>query len=57
MIDAALLSQILAKLRKHDDAYPFLKPVEWKKLGLDDYPEIVKQPMDLQTIGVSFLAV
>ena len=25
--------------------------MDWKNLGLPDYPRIVKKPMDLQTVG------
>jgi len=28
----------------------FLTPVEWEELGLTDYPDIIKQPMDLSTV-------
>ena len=28
----------------------FARPVDWKKLGLNDYPEIVKNPMDITTL-------
>ena len=31
---------------------PFLLPVDWKAWGLDDYPTIVKQPMDLSKVDV-----
>lgn len=34
---------------------PFREPVAWKEWGLDDYPKIIKQPMDLGTIGVCIL--
>ena len=37
-------------LFKHDFAWPFRKPVDWKKLNLPTYPDIVKHPMDLSTI-------
>lgn len=30
----------------------FLEPVDWKGLGLTDYPIVIKQPMDLGTIKV-----
>lgn len=30
----------------------FLQPVDWKALGLEDYPIVIKQPMDLGTINV-----
>lgn len=52
VVDNGLLTQVLARLRKRDEAYIFLKPVEWKKLGLSDYLEIIEHPMDLQTLGV-----
>ncbi len=29
---------------------PFLEPVAWKDLELIDYPQIVKNPMDLGTV-------
>ena len=31
---------------------PFQSPVPWREWGLDDYPRIIKQPMDLGTIAV-----
>jgi hypothetical protein len=34
-------------------AWPFLKPVEAEKLGLHDYHDIIKKPMDLGTVKVS----
>ena len=30
----------------------FLYPVPWKEWNLQDYPEIVKEPMDLTTVKV-----
>jgi len=32
------------------DAEPFRVPVEWKALGLYDYPQIIAEPMDLGTV-------
>jgi hypothetical protein len=29
---------------------PFREPVDWKGLGLYDYPQIIKKPMDLGTV-------
>jgi hypothetical protein len=29
---------------------PFLEPVDWRGLGLTDYPTIVTTPMDLGTV-------
>ncbi len=43
--------KMLASLKKCPDAGPFLFPVDWKALGLRDYPNIVKQPMDLSTVA------
>eukprot|EP00567_Pseudictyota_dubia_P016764 CAMPEP_0197462860 /NCGR_PEP_ID=MMETSP1175-20131217/60214_1 /TAXON_ID=1003142 /ORGANISM="Triceratium dubium, Strain CCMP147" /LENGTH=212 /DNA_ID=CAMNT_0042998465 /DNA_START=43 /DNA_END=677 /DNA_ORIENTATION=+ len=40
---AKLVAQIYAK----SDAEPFREPVDWKSLGLFDYPQIIKKPMDL----------
>ncbi|TRY52785.1 Bromodomain containing protein [Cryptosporidium tyzzeri] len=44
-------SEVLLQLKELQDSEAFLEPVNWKKLGLDDYPDIVKNPMDLKTIG------
>ena len=41
---------ILKVLMKRREAGPFKEPVDWKKLQLPDYPQIVKHPMDLGTI-------
>ena len=39
--------------KKHQTyAWPFYKPVDADLLGLHDYHEIIKRPMDLQTIRV-----
>ena len=35
---------------KHKYVFPFLEPVDWKGLELDDYPKIIKNPIDLGTI-------
>ena len=31
-------------------SYEFREPVAWKELGLTDYPEIIKKPMDLRSV-------
>jgi hypothetical protein len=41
---------ILAKLKKHPSAEPFLQPVDPVALGIPDYPKIVKEPVDLSLI-------
>ena len=38
-------------MEKEEEAYDFLAPVDFKALGLDDYPHIIKNPIDLGTIG------
>jgi len=43
----ALMKNIL----KRNQAVHFSKPVEWKKMGLHDYPRLIKQPMDLSTVA------
>jgi hypothetical protein len=42
---------ILSKIKEAEDVDAFLEPVDWKGLGLDDYPEVVKHPMDLKTLS------
>ena len=41
---------LVTHLEKQHDAAEFLKPVDFKALGLDDYPLIIKHPMDLSTV-------
>ncbi|KAJ1680356.1 hypothetical protein EV182_000138 [Spiromyces aspiralis] len=41
---------MVRSLKKHRDAGPFLQPVDPIKLNIPDYPEIIKQPMDLSTV-------
>ena len=37
--------------KTHDQyAFPFLAPVDWVALGIPQYPQLIKQPMDLGTI-------
>jgi len=43
--------RILNALKKNPNAYIFLEPVDWKGLGLSDYLKVVKNPMDLGTVG------
>lgn len=47
----SVLKELLSK--KHAGyAWPFYKPVDATTLGLHDYHDIIKQPMDLSTIKV-----
>lgn len=48
---SGVLKELLSK--KHAAyAWPFYKPVDALSLGLHDYHDIIKQPMDLSTIKV-----
>lgn len=48
---AGLVQEMLSK--KHAAcAWPFYKPVDVDALGLHDYHDIIKHPMDLSTIKV-----
>jgi bromodomain-containing factor 1 len=42
---------ILKGLKRHRDGTPFLIPVDPVALGIPDYPNIIKNPMDLSTIS------
>lgn len=41
---------ILTRLKRNSNAGPFLKPVDPVALGIPDYPEKIKEPMDISTI-------
>lgn len=43
----AQMSKLLASFYAKTDAEPFREAVDWKGLGLYDYPQIIKNPMDL----------
>eukprot|EP00656_Telonema_subtile_P050720 TRINITY_DN6646_c0_g1_i2.p1 TRINITY_DN6646_c0_g1~~TRINITY_DN6646_c0_g1_i2.p1 ORF type:complete len:324 (+),score=107.78 TRINITY_DN6646_c0_g1_i2:178-1149(+) len=47
---ARTCKKILKAVQDHPESYPFLQPVDWKKLGIPDYPKIVKKPMDLSRV-------
>lgn len=51
---AAMLKLVYAFLGRPESS-PFSEPVDWKNLGLMDYPSLVKKPMDLGTIRVGRL--
>lgn len=48
--DHPKLLNLLQQLEKEPNAAPFIEPVDWKALDLQDYPKIVKKPMDISTI-------
>ena len=41
---------LLDRIRKLAYSKPFLLPVDWKALNIPKYPQIIKKPMDLQTV-------
>ena len=44
------LMKIINAFLSRPDIGPFREPVDWRGLGLDDYPKIVKHRMDLGTV-------
>ncbi|CAM6088210.1 unnamed protein product [Calypogeia fissa] len=44
------LGTVLRQITQHKWAWPFMEPVDVQGLGLNDYYEIIKKPMDLGTI-------
>ena len=48
--DHTRLKECLNNIEEEPKSYEFREPVAWKELGLTDYPEIIKKPMDLGTI-------
>eukprot|EP00962_Isochrysis_galbana_P028052 scaffold8849_cov101-Isochrysis_galbana.AAC.3 len=47
LVGAALVLELVLRQK---NAEPFSSPVDWKGLGLDDYPQVISRPMDLGTI-------
>ena len=45
---------VLKKITKQRGIGPFLTPVDWEARGLNDYPTIVSEPMDLGTVESRF---
>ncbi|KAF6251400.1 Bromodomain-containing protein [Scenedesmus sp. NREL 46B-D3] len=41
---------MLNVLRKYKDADPFRLPVDWVAMGIPDYPDVIKHPMDFKTV-------
>ena len=44
------VEKIITRIKRHPSAAPFLEPVDPVELGLDDYYDIIKEPMDLGTV-------
>ena len=50
IITLGACKKLLKPLAEDPSAFAFNVPVDWQKYGLNDYPKIVKKPMDLGTI-------
>eukprot|EP00347_Sterkiella_histriomuscorum_P019573 403341119 len=48
--DKSKLKEVINQVEEDQQSYEFREPVDWKTLGLTDYPEIIKKPMDLSTL-------
>lgn len=48
--DMKMCYKSLKRLMNHKWAGPFLQPVDPVAMGIPDYPDIVKNPMDFSTI-------
>ena len=45
------VQELIDRLKKHRNEFAwFSHPVDWKKMGLTDYPKIVQKPMDFSTL-------
>ena len=47
--DLKRLKDIINEIEEDPKSYEFREAVPWRELGLNDYPEIIKKPMDLKT--------
>ena len=48
--DVAKLKSVIQQVWDHQLSHEFRHPVNWRELGLEDYPQIIKKPMDLSTV-------
>mmetsp|Transcript_34704 Transcript_34704/g.107335 ORF Transcript_34704/g.107335 Transcript_34704/m.107335 type:complete len:209 (-) Transcript_34704:129-755(-) len=44
------MTKIINSLMARPDSVPFREPVDWRGLGLYDYPQVIAKPMDLTTV-------
>ena len=45
-----IYKKVIAELWENEESVPFREPVDYKTLGLLDYPILIRTPMDLSTI-------
>lgn len=48
--EAKKLRIIINCLYESNESFDFREPVDWKGMGLTDYPSIINYPMDLSTV-------
>lgn len=51
--DKENLRRLIEIIESNPKSQAFHHPVDYVELGLDDYPEIIKKPMDLSTVKVN----
>ena len=44
------VAELMRVIDEHPKAIEFRKPVDWQAFGLTDYPELIKNPMDIGTV-------
>jgi len=49
-------NEIVSKLKSARGAHPFQSPVDWEDMGLEEYPFIITQPMDLGTVECKLMS-
>ena len=45
-----LLIDLISMISMNENCQPFLEPVNWEELEIKDYPEVIKNPMDIETV-------
>ena len=46
----AAMATIIDWLMKRPDSADFREPLDWRGMGLNDYPKVIEKPMDLGTV-------
>ena len=49
-VPVSSVRQIIKSLTTHVHSTPFRQPVDWEKLNLPSYPQIITRPMDLSRV-------
>ena len=47
--DIKRLKEVINEIEDDPKSYEFREPVPWRELGLNDYSDIIKKPMDLKS--------